>query len=482
MNAQEQELRLDILNSLLTTPHRDLTALASLHKSMVERDARFYGHLAAWYLANGSVRDHCELFIANLLISEHQVHRQAGFTLLQALPPYQVSRVVDFIKRTRGSAPRSTRTAVVQYLRRREADPKQFDRAMLRGRKAMKHLYASLHIRPSERADAILFKGRAPEDSLAAVLKRLAKTEQPAEQARLILKYRLPYATVVGALQTMTPSVLVALIQCMSPQELINNLASLQRRGVMNHPELKDLVKEKLQAAQSHGRVSAYKAKVAAKAVAGDGELVESLDAVTEAQIISKGRISRPTALLVDKSASMDEAIEVGKQLAAMVSAIATEKLSVLVFDSMAFPITSQGTSLKDWEHAFALVKSGNSTSIGCGVEVLRVMKTYVEQIVVITDEGENTQPGFASAYNEYVKAMNVKPDVIVVKVGNACDYMERCMNREGINYSVFDFKGDYYALPNLIPMLSAPNRIELLMEIIQTPLPQRDFQNRAAG
>jgi hypothetical protein len=38
----------------------------------------------------------------------------------------------------------------------------------------------------------------------------------------------------------------------------------------------------------------------------------------------------------------------------------------------------------------------------------------------------------------------------------------------------VFQFNGDYYSLPNLVPMLARPSRLELLMEIMSYPLPQR--------
>ena len=38
----------------------------------------------------------------------------------------------------------------------------------------------------------------------------------------------------------------------------------------------------------------------------------------------------------------------------------------------------------------------------------------------------------------------------------------------------VFQFTGDYYALPNLIPMLARPSKVELLMEIMEYPLPVR--------
>ena len=38
----------------------------------------------------------------------------------------------------------------------------------------------------------------------------------------------------------------------------------------------------------------------------------------------------------------------------------------------------------------------------------------------------------------------------------------------------VFQFTGDYYALPNLVPLLSKPSKLELLMEILDYPLPRR--------
>ena len=38
----------------------------------------------------------------------------------------------------------------------------------------------------------------------------------------------------------------------------------------------------------------------------------------------------------------------------------------------------------------------------------------------------------------------------------------------------VFEFGGDYYALPNVIPLLTMPSQADLLMEILNYPLPER--------
>src|SRR5437763_16183184 len=115
MRAFEKDLRLEILNSLLTTPHRELKKVAEVHAEMRELDPLFYAHLAVWYQRHGEVRDHKEVFLGNLLVSELPDYRDAGYMLLQEFPPYQVARVVDFMKRSIGRVPRSTRSAVRRY-------------------------------------------------------------------------------------------------------------------------------------------------------------------------------------------------------------------------------------------------------------------------------------------------------------------------------------------------------------------------------
>lgn len=480
MTDTERDVRLEILNSLLTTPHRQLEEVAALHDTMLERDPLFYGHLAVWYQAEGEVRDHQEVFIGSLLTSPLPEHRDAGFVLLQALPPYQVARVVDFMK-SKGRLPRCARTAVTLYLRTREARPEFFDRAALRARKAMKHLYAGLHIKPSARADAILFKGKPPADSLAYRLRVLARTEDPAEVARLIVEHKIPYTVAVGALRQLTPAVLVALIDAMSPQEVINHLKALRARGALEHPEVKALIEGKLEQAKQAKRVSAFKARVAAEVTDLDAETAQRLAAVTDEQAKRRGRITRSTALLVDKSGSMEQALEVGKQIAALISGVAEADLAVYAFDSLPYPITARGRALSDWEHAFRHLRAGGNTSIGCGIEAMRLAGTVVEQVVIVTDEGENTAPYFTDAYQAYRQALGTAPNVVIVRLG-AMDYLERRLRAGRIPVDTFTFGGDYYALPNLVPLLARPSRLELLLEIMATPLPERpDRTVRAA-
>ena len=338
MTTREQEIRLDILNTLLTTPHRRLDRVWPVHKEMVDSDPLFYVRLAAWYNANGDVRDHKEMFVITLALSDFPGHREAGLGLLRDLPPYQVGRVIDFIhgRKTKRKVrvetkanrkakarkifatkaktkttpkepakfetrveeyglfrniPRSLKTEVVRYLREREADPQWFDSSVLNARKAIKRMYALMHVRPGERAQRILFDGDPPQDSSLFQLRALANAKSPADQARAIIQYQIPYRVAASVVKQMTPTALLAIIQSMSPQELINNLGSLKRRGAMNNADLKSLIEEKLELAKTDDRVSALKADEAIRAANVSGDLKDKLEAVADTQIKAKGLI-----------------------------------------------------------------------------------------------------------------------------------------------------------------------------------------------
>lgn len=521
MAKNEQDIRLAILNSLLTTPHRDLGVIWPIHREMAEQDPRFYVRLAAWYHDKGDVRDHKEMFVVNLALSDFEGHRDVGLALLRGLPPYELVRVVDFIhgrKSTRkvpvaaqaqrrqkarklfGTAaasepsrdaprqietrvenfglfrnvPRSVKTEIARYLAEREADPDWFDSTALMARKALKRLYAVLHLRPGERAQQILFEREPPPGSRLHALRELARTENPTDQARAIVEHRIPYRVAATVIKQMTPTVLLALIDRMSPQELINNLGSLQRRGALDNAQLKELIDAKLDEARTATRVSAYKAEEAAKVVGLSAEMQKKLEAVTDTQVKAKGRIQRPTALLVDKSASMDEAIELGKRIAAMISAICEQNLYVYAFDSLAYEVVANGTDLAAWERAFRGINAGGSTSCGSPLVSLRAKQRYVEQIIMVTDEGENTSPLFVNEMTQYQTALKVAPSICLVRTPGGGNLIERQSREAGLAVDVFQFSGDYYALPNLVPMLTRASKLELLMEIMDYPLPTR--------
>ena len=306
-------------------------------------------------------------------------------------------------------------------------------------------------------------------------MKQLAKAATPEAQAEAIVTHRIPFPVAIGAIRTLTPVVLVALLDAMTPQEVINHLGALERRGALAHPEVKAMVDAKIAAAKSDGRVSAYKAKVAAKAVGVDAATAAALTEVTEAQVKKSGRIRRPTALLVDKSASMEKALEVGKQIAAMLSGIAEAPLYVYAFDKVPYFVQSADASLAGWEAAFRHLRAGGTTSIGAPLAAMRRREQRVEQILVVTDEQENAAPYFPQELDRYAEALETPvPEVLILKLGQASGYLEKALRAKKVTVETLSFTGDYYALPNLVPLVTRPSRLDLVMEILELPLPTR--------
>jgi len=483
--TQEQDQRIKILNTLLTTPHRDLSQVYSTHKDIIDKDPLFYSRLAAWYNDNGEVRDHKEMFITNLCLSTFDGHRDIGLALLRELPPYQLQRVIDCIHGPtpkskvkfglKQNIPRSMKTEISRYLKDREDEPDWFDSSVMIARKALKRLYALLHIHPSERAQKILFEENPPADSKLSMMKMLHKADSPAEQARIIIENKIPYRIASTVIQAMTPTVLLALIKVMSDQELLNNINSLKKRGAFDNDDLRTVITKRLTKAKTGKNVATMKVSEVIKSSGATGELKEQLNDIANTQLKNKGLIKKPTAILIDKSSSMKQAIEIGKRIGSMISTVMDADLYVYAFDTMAYQLTvPRGNELSNWEKAFAGIYPSGCTSCGIGVEMLRRNKQKVEQIIMITDEGENTSPTFYSTLVKYQEEMNIKVHVVFVKVTGSIDKLEGYCGRNGISYDAYQFSGDYYSLPNLIPFLIKPSKLDLLMEIMSYPLPTR--------
>lgn len=467
--ATERDVRAALLDSFLHASHGKLGTIHDVHAEALERDAIFYGHLARWYIENGAVRDHQELFVAHLISSPLPAHRVHGAVLMQRLRVYQVARVVKYARERLHVRGRALRRAVETWLRRREAHEAWFDECAIRDRRTLKGLYASLHIKPSLHAQRVLFDDAPPQGSRVEVARRLARlADDPAAQARLIVEHHIHYTTALGAVKHWTPMLLFALVKVMTAPQVITNLAMLQRRGAFACPETKALLDQRIREAVTCNRVCDFKTVVALRAVGHDarvsGGLLESL----QKRLRNRGTIDVPTALFVDKSSSMDEAVEIGKQLAILCSTVAARDLHVFAFDSLPFEIVPQRRDIGGWEEAFGPIRANGTTSIGA--PFLRLKGRRVEQIVVITDGEENSRPMFRDALETYEHQHGVRCRVIIIRVGgrNVATPLEQSLRDREI--TVIPFKGDYYNLPNVVPMLCTTPQA-LVEEVLATPL-----------
>ena len=510
----EQDIRVQMLNSFMSCPHRDTDAIKRIHEDLQKRDPVFYSHLAAWYDKNGELRDHKEVFAAMLIVDPYLENREVGLALWQRAVPFMKSRILGFIKGKKvkirektdkkrkvgkkmipvvnvtekivgvfKNVPSAFKTEASRYLKWLESDSERFDAVAMRNAEDLKTLYASLKIPHTKRVQQILWEKKYPKESRLNVFKQVTDAKTPEEAATLIVKNKVPYTTAVGLIEKMTPSILVALINNMSSQEVINNIASLQENGAFDNPGTKAIIDKKLKQAETSKNVTALKSKAAINTGRiKDEAVVAQLDKIADVQIKRKGVIKLPTAIFVDRSGSMHIAIESGKHCAALVSGATEAPLYVVAFDTLPmeiYPIAARPkdrtTTLTDWEKAFRPVNAGGSTSMGCALEYLRQKKMYVEQIVIITDEGENAGPMFTEVYPRYVSEMKVQPHVIIIKTPESGGTFSSNLKKAGISFDVYTPNGaDYYGLPGLIPLLARASKLDLLMEIMDSPLPTR--------
>jgi hypothetical protein len=171
----------------------------------------------------------------------------------------------------------------------------------------------------------------------------------------------------------------------------------------------------------------------------------------------------------------MTEAIDLGKMIASILAPICEKGLFVYAFDTMAYEVKAKGGELSDWEKAFKGINAGGATS--CGVAIDRMIRNdeYVEQMVMVTDQEENTPPLMLTALRNYERKFNILPEVLFVNVGRAYrPTLFDQLTREGIMAENYVFTGDYYSLPGLIPLISGGTRLDLLSDIMAYPLPER--------
>lgn len=387
---------------------------------------------------------------------------------------------------------RVLRGAIRNFLNYRENTEGMIEGAILRMRSSLRFLYAKAHLVPGGSDDhwinRCLFHNVAPEGSRMDALKKLIASNDPTEQAEIIMEAKLPYTT-IRSLVTISPSVLIALIDAMSPQELLANLATLKREGAFNNPEIKELIQDKIRAVQKvkKSKVDAFKGEIAAAAVVDlDEDTKKLVQDATDAQLKQHGTISVPTALIIDKSQSMGQAIDLGKQLGAAICQAAGDKFAACYLFARE-PVRVRWTkadgdmgSYAAWKKKLAMHKCGGMTHLG---DVLRAMineNVRAEQIVIITDEGENGSTKFHELLPEYKNKFGFIPDIVLVRMGRYADsgrdrVATPCKNA-GANVTSMDVKDiDKISIPNLIQLLSKKSIFDLVQEILKLPLPTKE-------
>lgn len=515
-----------VISTLSKSPHGKLEEFLPLGRKAASEEPEFFGHLLAWNHVKGEVRDskvalpvimlaalqrptnvmelHPE-YVENALAHLADLNpRMLGKALLPKIETRvevdpknaKKKKIVKVLGAngkpkelpafaTQAGAPtRVLRRFVTRYLRDLEADRREFERAAVQHSRVLMNLYAHFHVSRPEWVGEILFRGekhktktRPPEGTIFAQIRNLANMG-PEEAAGTIVKYRIPFIVARGALgkKAKEPDQVLALIKAMSSTELVTNMKWLDSAGVKTNPALRAALEEKLGKVVSSKKApkATLKTSVAAEALADNEVLSGKLKVLQEAQIEKLGGIDGDWLVLADKSGSMESAIEIARQITALLTRSVKGKVYLVFFDVDPQFIDATGKSFEELTAITRGIRANGGTSIGCGLQQMLEKNISVDGIVIVSDGGENTAPFFGKVYPKYCVKTGQEPTVYLIQLYGESDriFNEHTM-AASIDVQRFDLRGqkvDYNSLPNLVKNLRV-GRYNLVEEIMNVPL-----------
>lgn len=472
-----------VIAELTKSPHGDYDQYLQVGLKAARDMAAFFAHLLAWNQTNGQIRDaKVALPVIQLatlrgipLNEKVRVLRENALAHLALQSPRDLVKACKWAKGKLGG--HHLGDMVKRYLRTREKNAAWWDRTVLAHRAGMHDLYAMFRVKPSPRAQRILFERDYPSSSVFAVLRDVGKliaAGQHAEAAGLIVEAKLDYKAVVGVLgKKADPAIGMALIERMSATELVTATKMLEGIGLNTDPAMRAAYQEKLKEV-SKSKANTLKAGKAAQVVGG--KVGEQLKGAQERAIDNLGKVDGRWLVLGDCSASMGVAIEQARQVASILARVA-ESVHLVFFNTSPVKVDVTGKTYDEIKAITALVEAGGGTSIGCGLDMVKAMQIEVDGIAIISDAQENSTPWFYRVYQDYCAQIGKVVPVYLYRCnmgsqGWADHDLARTMKDAKLDMQEFDLRGrvDSYSLPNLVATMRS-NKYSLVDEIMGTAL-----------
>lgn len=476
-----------IIAELTRSPHGKLAEYVSTGRPAAKQEPEFFAHLIAWNQIKGQIRDsRVALPIIQLQVvgSIDAEFRDSALAHLSLLDPRNLLRAYRFAMESRDLTQDRRNVGqldrmITRKLRTLESNWAKWERVAVQHRKSLKGLYALLRIKPAPMADAILFKRQIPRGSVFDAIRNLSKMSAT-EAAGTILERRIPFLIASGALgaKMKDPTLVLALIERMSPNELVNNSKMLERLGIKTVPALRAAYEQALGRAAG-SKTATFKATRAAEAIEEDEDsagIAQKLRDLQEKQIKALGGVEGNWLVAGDKSGSMSEAIEISRHVAGTLAKMVKGEVHLVFFDTLPIYKNVTGQTYEQIKELTKNIRAGGGTSVGCSLLALAEKKVEVDGIAIVSDGGENTPPMFAATYKAYCQAMGKEVPVYLYRTAGEPDQFSHFMATAGIDVQKFDLsKGvDYYSLPNIVQTMRT-QRYSLADEIMECPLLKLD-------
>lgn len=482
----EKDVRLDVINSILKTPHKKIEDLIDIHTQCVSIDPLFYVKFALWYSQNGSVRDHNKLFAAGTITSPFTELRFIGVELMNTMSAKDLNETVSIaaskFKGKSGGKQRLIRSAVERFLRGiEERSEKDGGYSLLMNANFIRNMYRFQQIAPEARTAASLrFKSSAKPYKYFSLMKELAHTTDEEAICRLISENNMPFLQVMGSLKKLTPAIAVALVSGMTPNQIVNSMSMFEKKGLLDIPEFKKIINDKMKKGATKKDAS-LRSSAAAKKVSKAADI---LDSHSDKFVESLQKIDKKVLLAIDKSFSMVRAIEVGKDISAILASKVVnpnENLKVVTFNNTVQLLNiKECMSYTDFDNHFRYITANGTTAVGAPIKACEKMGFAPDVFIFVTDCEEGSPPHLEKSIADSPAVDGAK--FIFCLVGDKVydpKISSAVVAQKGIEVETIRFTGDYYSLPNLIKLI-ATGGVKDLIELIDSIDPFTFFKKAA--
>ena len=477
MDKVELSAKKELVKSLMRCPHRKLDETISTFQSVLDKDPLFAGKCfyALTFDEFNKIRDLEDSAIAFLLTSPHSEHRDAGRILFQRLEPFRAYRVSKFMKESL-KRNRQSNGAVKDYLKTIESNTKRLDGAVKVAASKLHYMYEMYHYPASDRAKNLIFDRKAPEGEVD-ILEVLRNTNSPEEQAEIIVANKIPYKQATSVIKSLTPAVWVALIEVMSVPEAVNMRAAVEKSGILTDSSIRKLYETKIASAATSKKVASTTLGER-KSTKGKDESINKIMKEAEQKKIDTGlKITADTAIFIDCSGSMGIAIEMAKAVCPHIASLCDARLAVYCFNDSAWNVKYTTGTIEDFRKAFNLIRANGGTSLGAPLKKCLVDGFTPEQLIFITDQGENQHPMLA----DVIKETKLQNDLRAVFINTADNHMvAEQLERLGVDVTEFEFRsnlqtpGWYADMDNFSTLLTKGGYTDIVEKILTLELPTR--------
>jgi hypothetical protein len=286
-----------------------------------------------------------------------------------------------------------------------------------------------------------------------------------AEICETIVSQKLRYKDAVGRLPSdigLTPAIMVALLPTLSDRDLRQLTPTLEELGLLSVAEIRGRWEKAIETATDQRGLNI------AKNVRDKGlqeKLAESADnAAKKAVAAASGEVDVRVMFLVDKSGSMQGAIESSKDvLAKILAGFPLEKLHVAAFDTMGQVLKAKAASAAAVKHMLAPLKADGGTIHGTAVHALhrdgmRVPADGKLIVIVVGDEAGEQGAQFAGVFRTL--GYNVSAMAMIIAGTRGGTTVRDCARTLGVPFSevtAAQFDDPYHVTRVLRALLEAP-------------------------